>query len=361
MNYFFILYFLLVGRLGLSQESLFNADQIGKPEHTQLVSNARIYPVIKNAEVSYFELFPSEYFHMNYRYDTIKIGLDQEQNGLKIMCLNCMYMDVGLTDDSVFFIESGDDRIEFDWQLMKSPSGGSGPSLKEKQQLDERFGYVKLRNRSIHYAQIQENPPLYLGFLDRNFNGKIDSMDYVSLSENTYFPTAINSRVNYVKEVDTIVTDWWSATFRLVDKKSQFELQRIKDSVYSPALLFSKTIGNFKLDSLNDLNSFLKKSEKQYTIVTFWNEYCPNCIIELDSLEKLQNQFQVLTFYTRDNLENELTKGGWTFSSYLSSQFAEEAFQLNGMPNYWVLDNQRNCLFKSREWSELKHFLDKTK
>ena len=360
MKHLFLLYLLFSCSLTNAQDTLFLANKIGQSEYRQMVSSDRIYPVVKGIEASYFELLPSNYFHMNYRYDTIKIGLEWKQNELKLNCLNCMYMQLGLTDSSIFYIESGEARIEFDWQLMKNPSGGSGPPLKEKQQLDERFGYVKLKNRSIHYAQVQQSPPLYLGFIDRDFNGKVDSMDYVSLSESNYFPTAINSRVNYVKEVDTIETDWWNATFRLVDNKGQFELHRVDDSVYSPALFFSKKIRNFQLDSIIDLNSFLKRSSQEYTVVTFWNEYCPDCMTELDSLEILQNQFQVLTFYNRDNLSNELVKGGWTFNSYRSNRIAEEAFQLNGIPYYWVLDKQRNGLFKGRDWMELKRFLDKT-
>lgn len=357
MKHLFILYLLFFCSLTNAQDTLFMANKIGRSEYTQMISSDRIYPVIKGETESYFELLPSDYFHMNYRYDTIKISLEWKQNQLELNCLNCRYMQLGLNDSSVFYIESGDARIEFDWELMKKPSGGTGPMLKERQQVDERFGFVKIRNRSIHYAQIQQEPPLFLGFIDRNFNGKIDSTDYISLAENNYFPTAINSRVNVVKKVDTIVSDWWNATFRLLDNRGRFELHKIKDSVYSPALFFSKTIRNFQLDSLIELSTFLKKSSGKYTLVTFWNEYCPDCLTELDSLETLQNQFQVLTFYNRDNLENELSKGGWTFSSYLSNRFAEEAFQLNGMPYYWVLDKQRNCLFKGRNWKELRQFL----
>lgn len=352
--------FLLSCKCLFAQDTLFKANQIGKPEYAQLVSNDRIYPVVKGVNESYFELLPSDYFHMNYRYDTIKIGLVRNQNQLELNCLNCMYMQIGLTDSSVFYIESGDARLEFDWQLTTQPSKGTGPPLKEKQKLDETFGYVKLRNRTIIYCQIQQKPPFFLAFIDRNFNGEIDSMDYVSLSENTYFPTAINSRVNLVKEVDSVTTDWGNVTFRLLDNKGRFILHKIADSVYTPSLFFSKTIRNFQLDSLIDLNSFLNNSPKKYTIVTFWNEYCPNCLIELDSLERLKNQFQILTFYNRDNLNDQLKKGKWTFHSYPSTQIAEQAFQLNGMPYFWVIDNQRNCLFKGREWEDLSRFLNKS-
>lgn len=357
MKYFFACFFLVFIQMVYAQDTLFKADLIGKSEYTQLLSSDRIYPVIKGVKESYIELLPSDYSHMNYRYDTIKISLVRIQNQLKLNCLNCMYMQLGLTDSSVFYIESGADRIEFDWQLMTKPSGGSGPPLKEKQKLDETFGYVKLKNRSTRYAQIQKDPPLFLAFLDRNFNGRIDTTDYVSMSETTYFPTAINSRVNLVGRVDTISTDWWNATFRLADNKGQFVLHKIKDSVFTPAILFSKAIQNFQLDSLTDLSSFLKRSDKEYTIITFWNEYCPNCISELDLLEKLQDRFQVLTFYNRDDLQKYWEKGSWTFNTYLSSRFAEQAFRLNGMPYYWVLDKQRNCLFKTGNYSELEKFL----
>ncbi|WP_294672986.1 hypothetical protein [uncultured Fluviicola sp.] len=360
MKHLFVFLFLVFVPKIYAQDTLFKADQIGKPEYTQLVSSDRIYPVIKGIEESYIELLPTDYFHMNYRYDTIKIELIRADGKLKLNCLNCMYMQLGLTDSSVFYIESGADRVEFDWQLMAKPNGGSGPPLKEKQKLDETFGYVKLKNRLTRYVQIQKDPPLFLAFLDRNFNGRIDSTDYVSLSETTYFPTAINSRVNLVGRVDTISTDWWDATFQLVDDKGQFALHKIKDSVFSPALLFSKAIGNFQLDSLTDLSSFLKRSDKDYTIITFWNEYCPNCISELDSLEKLQERFQILTFYNRDDLQKQMEKGSWTFNTYLSSRFAEEAFRLNGMPNYWVLDKQRVCLLKTRNYSDLKVFLSQS-
>ncbi len=342
------------------QDTLFKADRIGKSEYNRLVSSDRVYPVIKGLNESYIELLPSDYFHMNYRYDTIRIGLIRMEEELRLDCLNCMYMQLGLTDSSVFYIESGADRIEFDWQLTTKPSGGTGPPLREKQKLDETFGYVKLKSRSTQYAQIQKDPPLFLAFIDRDFNGRIDSTDYVSLSETNYFPTVINSRVNLVGRVDTISTDWWSATFQLVDNKGQFVLHKIKDSVFSPALLFSKAIGNFQLDSLTDLSSFLNRSDKDYTIITFWNEYCPNCTSELDSLEKLQERFQILTFYNRDDLQEQMEKGSWTFNTYLSTRFAEEAFQLNGIPSYWVLDKQRKCLFKTRNYSDLKVFLSQS-
>ncbi|MNJ83029.1 hypothetical protein D3C87_04430 [compost metagenome] len=357
MKYFLILCFLVFCGQIAAQDTLFTPNQIGRPEYTRLVSSDRIYPVVKDVNESYFELLPSDYYHVNYRYDTIRIGLKKDQDGLKLTCLNCIYMQIGLRDSSVFYIESGDARIEFDWQLIKTPKGGSGPPLKEKQKLDEAFGYVKMRNRTIFCTQIQETPPIFLAFIDRNFNGRIDSMDYVSLSESTYFLTGINSRVNFVKEVDTIATDWWNATFRLLDDKGRFVLHKIDDPVYNPSILFSNSIRNFQLDSLIDLGSFLKQSSQKYTVVTFWNEYCSSCLPELDSLERLKNQFQILTFYDRDDLENQMKKGGWTFNTYLSSRIAGESFQLNGMPYYWVLDKQRKCLLKSRYWTELKEFL----
>lgn len=361
MNHHLILFFLLLSKVACAQtDTLFIANQLGFPEYSKLISSDRIYPVIKDQEISYFELLPSDYFHMNYRYDTIKIGLKWKQNQLELNCLNCMYMQLGLIDNSRFYIESGDSHLEFDWQLTKKPERGTGPPLKEKQKLDEDFGYVKLRNRTIFCSKIQEEPPLFLGFIDRNFNGRVDSLDYVSLSESVYFHTAINSGTNLLDHVDTISTDWWNAVFHLLDDKGKFVLLKTKDPVDSPSLLFSTKIPNIRLDSLIDLSTFLKQSPPKYTVVTFWNEYCPDCLIELDSLEKLKSQIQILTFYNRDNLKDELAKGNWTFNTYLSSKMAEESFRLNGMPYYWVLDNQRNCLFKAREWSELKHFLDKT-
>lgn len=342
-----------------AQDTLFKADKIGKSEFKQLVSGDRIYPVVKEVNESYFELLPSDYFHMNYRYDTLKIALKSRYDKLELVCMNCMYMDLGLKDSAVFFIKSGDSQIEFDWQLMKKPLGGSGPPLKKTQKLDEKFGYVKLGTRSIHYAQIQKEPELYLGFIDCNFNGSVDSLDYVSLSNSTYFPTVRNQRVDFVKDIDTIVTDWWKASFQLLNSEGDFVLRRVNDAVQTPSVLFSSKIDNFQIDSIIDLISFLEKSPKRFTVVTFWNEFCPDCVTELDSLEIVQKQFQVLTFYNRDNLNDLLEKGKWTFKTYLSSQIAEGNFLLNGMPCYWVLDKQRNCLYKTRNWSELKTYLSK--
>ena len=81
-------------------------------------------------------------------------------------------------------------------------------------------------------------------------------------------------------------------------------------------------------------------------VINFWATWCPPCIAEMPSLQKLYDEYNkevVFLFITSDNMKavSEFkTKRSYAFPVYNASKEFFEAFEVSSIPRTFVIDKQ---------------------
>lgn len=117
---------------------------------------------------------------------------------------------------------------------------------------------------------------------------------------------------------------------------------------------------------LTDSNkSELKLSDLRGSVVfvNFWATWCPPCIEEIPSIERLSrylagnSEFKMVTIIYNDDMNKALgymKKMGYTFPVYLDSGgFAAEKFGITGVPETYIIDKKgilRNKVIGPSDW-----------
>ena len=105
------------------------------------------------------------------------------------------------------------------------------------------------------------------------------------------------------------------------------------------------------------------------TFVSYWATWCPPCIAELPSIQKLHAdygqavQFLLLTQEEVGMVRQFLDRKGWEFPVYFPQMAPPEALQENSIPTNFLIDGHGNIVIKetgAANWNsgEVRNLLD---
>lgn len=157
----------------------------------------------------------------------------------------------------------------------------------------------------------------------------------------------------------------------------------------TPIMIFIKQITNFApsvsaKDSFGKLNKtdyewkFLDSGQKTKSLndfndkpilINFWATWCPPCIAEMPSLQKLQNEYDSKIHFIFISHESPsitlpfLREKKWSFSSYTPLLQEPELLQSNSLPTTFIIGKAGNIVVKktgNHKWDSdgVKELLD---
>lgn len=112
----------------------------------------------------------------------------------------------------------------------------------------------------------------------------------------------------------------------------------------SSRILETPELSGWKLDKLNSGIIWGEDLMGQVVLINFWASWCPPCIAEMPSLDKLHKEFgdrMQFLFVARDQKEkvvNYLEKNKYTFPVYFERGLTPKGLYEVGLPTTFVLD-----------------------
>ncbi|WP_111308185.1 TlpA family protein disulfide reductase [Confluentibacter sediminis] len=107
---------------------------------------------------------------------------------------------------------------------------------------------------------------------------------------------------------------------------------------------------NWNLRNGNNTIYNLKEAKGRIILINFWATWCPPCIAEMPSLQKLYDDYKdkiVFLFVTNDGL-NEINpflgKHGYTFDTYRPISNYSEIFDVTSIPRTFLIDKEGNII-----------------
>ncbi|WP_241780998.1 TlpA family protein disulfide reductase [Cochleicola gelatinilyticus] len=120
---------------------------------------------------------------------------------------------------------------------------------------------------------------------------------------------------------------------------------------------------NWKLAGLHTNAKNLATSEGKVVLINFWATWCPPCLAEMPSLQKLYNSYgDRVDFYFITNEEASVVtkfmeKQAYTFPVYLQQTQAPEAIRTNSLPTTYVLSKEKEIVINktgAADWNSEK-------
>lgn len=128
-------------------------------------------------------------------------------------------------------------------------------------------------------------------------------------------------------------------------------------ALFSPSIIdkedSTKLINyNWSLLDENNINFNLSEAKGKVIVINFWATWCPPCIAEMESLQKLYNTFSsnqevAFLFVTTDSLEKIKAfkeKENYTFPVYRQISKAPNAFNVSSIPRTFIIDKEGDIL-----------------
>lgn len=100
---------------------------------------------------------------------------------------------------------------------------------------------------------------------------------------------------------------------------------------------------NWRLNDLSGTAHDLKESEGNVVLINFWATWCPPCIAEMPSLQKLYDRYgDRVTFYfvsseNPQKLADFMQKKGYTFPVYVQGYQEPESIATSSLPTTYVI------------------------
>lgn len=127
---------------------------------------------------------------------------------------------------------------------------------------------------------------------------------------------------------------------------------------------------HWNLRSLDGERVNFKQSEGRVAIVNLWATWCPPCIAEMPSFQKLYNDYsEKIDFYfvsseEEETLQNFLKKKSLNLPIYQPINVAPEALNTNTLPTTYVISHKGEIVVEKKgaaDWNdvELRTLLDK--
>ena len=143
----------------------------------------------------------------------------------------------------------------------------------------------------------------------------------------------------------------------------QVELQRLLS--FSPSISQSSVnekvnLNEFTLRPIDDSNSKVSPRLNQVTIINFWATWCPPCVAEMPSFQKLYNDYgehvQFIFISQESNLiqRNFLNSKNLNLPSYRPYSDIPKGLESDVLPTTYILDENGEVLLKktgSANWN----------
>ena len=120
---------------------------------------------------------------------------------------------------------------------------------------------------------------------------------------------------------------------------------------------------NWRLKTLSSEEINLSKSKGKVIIINFWATWCPPCIAEMPSFQKLYDDYgSRVDFYfvsseEIEKLQKFIQTKGYTFPVYLQNSESPEMLQSNSLPTTYVISKEGEIIIKefgSADWNSDK-------
>lgn len=356
---FLVLVFFSFSFSAFSQSIILNLNKFGKPLYQRDLRADRGLIVYTGKNRSFAKILPREYYNLGNSNDTLNLEISRQSDldsieRYSVSCSNCKEIEftyIENSDSNFFVFSKGNDFVKFIISFEKEPKGmHSAPPLKEVVR-DSLIGFIRLKNTFIHYSPIIPNSNVNIGFIDKNFNGRIDSMDFVALSNDDYFFTTSNEKSRIVNDVKTIKVNGDIYRFKIIDNLNySISLEQIGSSLQAD-LVYNDSLTNIKLGERN-LYDILENQE--YVLISYWSEFCSPCISGIPKLNGLPDNVEVIGLYYGQTTITEVEKH-YSIGYYNTDKLgnAVSLFNLNGFPNYILIDKTRKVILKTRDLDEI--------
>jgi thiol-disulfide isomerase/thioredoxin len=99
---------------------------------------------------------------------------------------------------------------------------------------------------------------------------------------------------------------------------------------------------------------YLEQVRDRVVFLNFWATWCPPCIAEMPSIERLYEafgdrvEFIMMTNETADVVRAFMDKHGYTFPVYIQNYQAPEIFETNSIPTTYIVDKTGNIRMKKK-------------
>lgn len=101
----------------------------------------------------------------------------------------------------------------------------------------------------------------------------------------------------------------------------------------------------------NNAETFnFKDAKGKVVFINFWATWCPPCIAEMPSMQKLYDdyndkvEFVFVSDEKQDVVSQFLTKNGFSFRVYKPTTQYPEAFDISGIPRTFLIDSKGNIV-----------------
>src|SRR5690606_5623428 len=127
---------------------------------------------------------------------------------------------------------------------------------------------------------------------------------------------------------------------------------------------------NWNLQQLNSKEINLSQSKGKVAIVNFWATWCPPCIAEMPSFQKLydaygsQVDFYFVTSEKPDKIEKFMEKNNYTLPIFLQSAIAPSQLQSSVLPTTYLISKSGEIIMDEEgaaDWNsdKMRTLLDK--
>ncbi len=346
--------------LNAQDEIKVTLNSYGKPYYQKELNADRGMTVYKSDSFSFAQILPREYYNLGKHTDTLELIINKNENSennvnpYNVECKNCgdiRFTHLIQNDSNFFTFTFEEDFVKFIATFEKNPHGMHSSALLADEIQDTLIGYIRLKNTFIHYSPLKSIPNFNIALVDKNFNGRIDSTDFVSVSNDEFFFTIKNEHANEVRKVKIIEIHGVQYKFNMSDDGTmKISLTRVENKV-TPDLIFS--------DTLRDLQ-FGKKSlygsleNNDYVLISYWSEFCSPCVKNVSNLNKIAKNVEVIGLYSgRVGLEKLSEMYSIEYYNIDCSEELKDAFNLSGFPNYILIDKNKKIVLNTRDLDEI--------
>lgn len=338
----------------LSAQTELKLTNIGFPNYVKIAetSTYRAFVIYKNKHESFFMMTPSDLYEITS--DTLYFSVEKRKNeDLKVNCKNCgniSFITTQKNDTTFFEFTKGNRKISYyAFQDKKIHLSTSSQIIKEFER-DTVLGFIRTRNTFIRFATIPNERGINIALLDWDKNGIYDVNDYVALSTDNYFlPSKGASSGGFIKNVQRIKINSTVYDIQVIDPNiPTLSIQVSQEKTYD--IVMTDSLPNFEFSGTT---LFDELNTHEYVLFSYFNEYCLPCMQAVPELNALPNK--VLTVAVYDGKDDLIAVKKKCQIQYPIDKCKNVVghFQLNGYPNYVLINAKHEVIYEGRSLKEL--------
>jgi hypothetical protein len=191
--------------------------------------------------------------------------------------------------------------------------------------------------------------------MDMNYNGRADSTDLVCLSNDGFFAGVLCDRVQPLETVGTVEIKGKQYAFQLLDPKTYTVSLSPADGTAVADVRLNDQLEDLQFGEKN-LYGILDTSD--YIVLTHWTEYSPSSTENLPALNDLNETIPVIGLHTGNpDLPYINERYSIGFINVEASELLRNKLNLNGYPNYFVVDKSKSIVLQTRDIEEVLKFI----